>query len=79
MDLIEALELPIPENTHLGLLDDALSELERVDPQLARIVELRYFMGLTVASIARIMNVDKRTVYRQWAFARGWLQTTMQQ
>lgn len=78
VDLVDALQLPIPERTHLGLLDEAIDELEQIDARLARIVELRYFVGLSVAAIARIMDVDKRTIYRDWAFARAWLGRHMQ-
>jgi RNA polymerase sigma factor (TIGR02999 family) len=78
VDLVEALQLPIPEQTNLGLLDEAIAELEQIDPRLARIVELRYFVGLSVVAIARVMDVDKRTIYRQWAFAKAWLRTNMQ-
>jgi len=78
VDLVDALQLPIPERTHLGLLDEAIDELEQIDARLARIVELRYFVGLSVEAIARIMDVDKRTIYRDWAFARAWLSRHMQ-
>lgn len=78
VDLVDALQLPIPERTHLGLLDEAIDELEQIDARLARIVELRYFVGLSVEAIARIMEVDKRTIYRDWAFARAWLGRHMQ-
>lgn len=74
VDLIEALQLPIPERTNLGLLDQAISELEQIDQRLARIVELRYFVGLNVSAVANVLEIDKRTVYRDWAFARAWLE-----
>lgn len=72
-DLHAALKLPIPEQTDLALLDDAINALERVDERLARIVELRYFVGLSVPAVARVLDVDERTVYRDWALARVWL------
>lgn len=77
VDMIEVLNLPVPEQTDLGLLDDAIDRLEQIEPRLARIVELRYFVGLSVEAIARVLSVDKRTVYRDWAFARTWLQTNL--
>jgi RNA polymerase sigma factor (TIGR02999 family) len=73
VDMIEAMQLPIPEQTDLGVLDAAIAELERIDPRLARIVELRYFVGLSVAAIAAVLEVDERTVYRDWALAKVWL------
>jgi len=40
---------------------------------MAQIVELRYFVGLEVNEVARLLEVDERTVYRDWALARAWL------
>ncbi len=54
-------------------LDDAVSELERFDPQAARIVVLKVFGGLTAEEIAEIMGLSTRTVERDWAAARAWL------
>ncbi len=72
-DLFVAMQLPIPETTDLALLDEAISGLEQVDERLARIVELRYFVGLSVPAVAKVLDVDERTVYRDWALARLWL------
>src|SRR5260370_37836671 len=54
-------------------LDDALTELAQLDPQQARIVELRFFGGLTVEKIAAELQIGSATVKRDWAMARGWL------
>jgi RNA polymerase sigma factor (TIGR02999 family) len=54
-------------------LDEALIELEKVDPQQSRIIELRYFGGLTVEETAEILQISPRTVAREWAMARAWL------
>lgn len=54
-------------------LDDALQCLERIDPQQARIVELRFFGGLTVDETAEVLRISPRTVKRDWAVARAWL------
>lgn len=77
-DFIEAMRLPIPERTNLGLLDEAISGLEEVDPRLARIVELRYFVGLSVPAVANVLGVDERTVYRDWALAKVWLRDRLE-
>ncbi len=66
--------LPIDDDPRIGAVDDALRDLEQVDERLARIVELRFFVGLSVPAVARVLGVDKRTVYRDWALARIWLQ-----
>lgn len=66
--------VPAPERA-LDLLDleAALGELEAVDPELARLVELRFFGGLSHAAIAETWGVTERTVERRWRLARAWL------
>ena len=57
----------------LPALDDALTELEAMDPRLFQIVELRFFTGLGMAEIAEVLGVGTATVQRGWATARAWL------
>lgn len=73
VDWLEALALPIESDTNLPALDEALRALETLDPRMAQIVELRYFVGLEVTEVATLLDVDERTVYREWAMARAWL------
>lgn len=54
-------------------LDEALTELKKIDAQQSRIVELRYFGGLTAEETAEVLNLSERTVHREWAMARAWL------
>jgi RNA polymerase sigma-70 factor, ECF subfamily len=54
-------------------LDRALSRLEAIDPQQGRIVELRFFGGLTIQETAEVMGLSAGTVKRDWAVARAWL------
>jgi RNA polymerase sigma factor (TIGR02999 family) len=54
-------------------LDRALLKLEALDPEQARIVELRFFGGLTVEETAAVVGVSPATVKREWALAKGWL------
>ena len=54
-------------------LDDALRALERQDPRQSRIVELRYFGGLTAQEIADVLNIPACIVERDWSVARAWL------
>jgi RNA polymerase sigma factor (TIGR02999 family) len=65
-----ALDEPHPD---LEALDDALARLEARDPRKARIVELRFFVGLTGAEIARSLGISAPTVQREWRRARTWL------
>jgi RNA polymerase sigma factor (TIGR02999 family) len=57
----------------LTALDDALRALESMDPGQARLVELRYFAGLTIDETAEALGVSPATVKREWAIARAWL------
>jgi RNA polymerase sigma-70 factor, ECF subfamily len=61
-----------PEGT-LPALDEALSRLEQIDPEQARIVELRYFAGLTIEETADALGMSPATLKRRWALARAWL------
>jgi RNA polymerase sigma factor (TIGR02999 family) len=54
-------------------LDDALTELERHDPQSARLVKLRYFAGLSHQEAAEALGIGRRAADRLWALARAWL------
>ena len=54
-------------------LDAALDELTRIDSRAARIVELRFFAGMTVDEVARLLSLSSATVARNWRFARSWL------
>jgi RNA polymerase sigma factor (TIGR02999 family) len=58
---------------HLLALDDALTRLAELNPRLSRVVECRFFGGLTEEEIAEALGVTTRTVKRDWAKARGWL------
>ena len=54
-------------------LDEALAQLSQEDTDLAEVVKLRYFAGLTLSQVADIMGVSRRTVDRHWALGRAWL------
>ena len=58
-------------------IDAALDELERVDPELARVVELRWYAAGSTEEIAAALGLSPRTVKRRWRFARAWLQARM--
>ena len=57
----------------LILIDDALTKLAEIDQRRSRIVELRFFGGLTVEETAKVLNVSERTVLREWNLAKAWL------
>lgn len=54
-------------------LDDALRQLERDEPQVAQVVELRFFGGLTQEECAQLLGISRRTVCRHWDYAQAWL------
>jgi len=61
------------ENADLIVLDDALNELAKMDAIKAKIVELRYFGGLTMEETAEVLGVSVITVKRHWKMAKAWL------
>lgn len=75
ISLDEAGESSAPESRahELLLLDNALTQLEAEYPRAARVVILRYYVGLSEEQTAEVMELSARTVRREWAFARGWL------
>jgi RNA polymerase sigma factor (TIGR02999 family) len=64
-------------DVELLALDEALTRLSRIDPDLERVVELRYFGGLTVEETADALDVSPATVKRHWALARAWLKRAL--
>ena len=71
--LTEADELAIRSDEELLALDEALSRLQQLDERSARVVELKFFGGLTEEEIAETLAVSLPTVKRDWHFARAWL------
>jgi RNA polymerase sigma factor (TIGR02999 family) len=64
--------LPV-EPVDAVVLDTALSRLETLDPQQGRVVELRFFGGMTIEETAEVMRLSPATIKREWAVARAWL------
>jgi len=54
-------------------VNDAMADLHKEDPVAAEVVQMRYFVGMTVPEIATALDLAPRTVDRHWAFARAWL------
>jgi RNA polymerase sigma factor (TIGR02999 family) len=71
--LDEAVNLRDQREKDLIALDDALTQLERLDPQQTRIVELRFFGGLSIQETAEALRISPATVKRDWSTARLWL------
>ncbi len=73
LTLDEALDHARPTNVDILQLDDALNALARLDARQSRIVELRFFTGLSIDETAEVMGVSAATVSREWTTARAWL------
>ena len=77
LELSEASSVQPGLNLDLIALDDALNELARLDAQQARIVELKFFGGLSIEDTAQVVGLSKTTIKREWATARAWLRREM--
>ena len=71
--LDDALEAAKAHGVDVLVLDEALDTLARIDPRKSRVVELRYFGGLTNEEVAEVLRVSVDTVKRDWRMARAWL------
>jgi RNA polymerase sigma factor (TIGR02999 family) len=77
-ELAAPVELSDAESEELAALDAALDTLQRVAERQARVVECRFFGGLSIEETAVALDVSPRTVKRDWTFARAWLRREMQ-
>jgi len=73
VSLDDAAEISADVNEDLIVLDMALQELEKFDAQQAKIIELRYFGGLTIEEAAEVLQISPATIKREWTMARAWL------
>jgi len=73
VSLTESLLSAAREDAMLPALDEALTRLEQLDPEQAKIVELRYFVGLGIEETAEALGISPATLKRRWALARAWL------
>jgi len=77
VELDASLVLPQVRNTDVIALDDALTGLTKLDEQQARIVELRFFGGLSIEEVAEVLDISASTVKREWNVAKAWLTREM--
>ncbi len=73
LSLDEVADIALEPDGNLLKLDEALNQLAKIDPRQSRIVELRYFGGLTIEETAEVISVSPATVKREWMMARAWL------
>jgi len=73
IEINEEIAISEERDEDLLALDEALTRLAELDPRQATIVEMRFFGGLTVAEVAEVLGVSKRTVEKDWTMVRAWL------
>jgi RNA polymerase sigma-70 factor, ECF subfamily len=73
VSLDEAMIVATERSEEVLMLDEALSNLARMDPRRCQVVELRYFAGLNNQEIASVLHISENTVMRDWNLARAWL------
>lgn len=73
ISLIEELTVSREKDEDVLAVDEALEKLARLNPEQAKIVELRFFAGMTVDEVAEALQMSKRTVERNWTMIRAWL------
>ena len=69
----EAVAVFRDRQTDIVALDDALCTLSEIDPRKSRVVEMRFFGGMSVKEVAEVLNVSQETVQRDWRLAKAWL------
>jgi len=77
VDFNTALVVSKERSAELVALDDALNQLSRIDEQQGRIVEMRFFGGLTIEQIGEVLGISRSTVKREWNVAKAWLTRQM--
>ncbi len=73
VNIDETWVMPPERDLSLVALDDALEAFSRVAPRQAKVVEMRYFGGLSEEELAEVLKISPRTVRRDWEFAKSWL------
>jgi RNA polymerase sigma-70 factor (ECF subfamily) len=73
VNLEGSFEVSLSESEHVVALDEALDKLSQMDARQGRIVELRFFGGLTEEEVGKVLGISERTVKREWRTAKAWL------
>ena len=77
VDMSQAERVTIGDGTDLLALNEALDQLQALDPRAAELVKLRFFAGLTRQEAADVLGVSIATADNDWAYAKGWLQVAL--
>jgi RNA polymerase sigma factor (TIGR02999 family) len=73
LSLDEVLDEQAPKDRELVAIDDLLQELARMDERKSRVIELRFFGGLTVEEAAAVLKISPQSVMRDWKLAKAWM------
>jgi RNA polymerase sigma factor (TIGR02999 family) len=73
LNLDDVPDLSLGRAKELIALDEGMNELARIDPRKARVIELRFFGGMSVEETAAVLKVSPPTIRRDWQLARAWL------
>lgn len=76
-DALLTIDTRVDRSAEMVMIDEALVRLERLDPRQCKIVELRFFGGLTVEETAQALDISPKTVKRDWSVARAWLEAEL--
>jgi RNA polymerase sigma factor (TIGR02999 family) len=77
VELLQEPAAPAGASFDALVLDEALTLLEKLDERVARVVELRYFAGLSEAEVAETLGISVATLKRDWTFAQAWLRSRL--
>jgi RNA polymerase sigma factor (TIGR02999 family) len=77
-DALNLAGIPSERDEELLVLDEALSQLEQLDPRQVRVIRLRFFVGLSIEETASALNISASTVKREWLTGRAWLLRRLQ-
>jgi len=77
VELSEHVAIIEPPAEEVQDLHEALGELEQLDPLKARIVDLRYFAGMSMKEAAKVLGLSERTLHRHWRFTKAWLKSRL--
>jgi RNA polymerase sigma factor (sigma-70 family) len=78
VELNEHVAIIEPPAQEVQDLHEALGDLEQLDPLKARIVDLRYFAGMSMKEAAEVLDLSERTLHRQWRFIKAWLKSRLE-
>jgi RNA polymerase sigma factor (TIGR02999 family) len=78
VDRLEDVAAPTESAVDLLAIDEALAKLTKEDPETGRLINLRYYAGLSLEETARVMGLSRATAYRTWNYGKAWMRTLLE-